>query len=142
MVESIYNGLNLIFTWFALANFYIFFVSQSRQPLFNLILNRQVILTSALEGAAFNIPHINILNTLAQACHPAQPRVSCATLFAEAVTVWVSGCASRLLHLWNGKPATGVSSRSLPRRRVPRLINHSSPWKYKITIYFFAILTT
>lgn len=27
MVESIYNGLNLIFTWFALANFYIFFVS-------------------------------------------------------------------------------------------------------------------
>lgn len=29
MVESIYNGLNLLFTWFALANFYIFFVSAS-----------------------------------------------------------------------------------------------------------------
>lgn len=29
MVESIYNGLNLLFTWFALANFYIFFVSEA-----------------------------------------------------------------------------------------------------------------
>jgi chitin synthase len=28
MVESVYNALNLLFTWFALANFYIFFVSQ------------------------------------------------------------------------------------------------------------------
>ena len=27
MVESVYNALNLVFTWFALANFYIFFVS-------------------------------------------------------------------------------------------------------------------
>jgi len=27
MVESVYNALNLLFTWFALANFYIFFVS-------------------------------------------------------------------------------------------------------------------
>jgi len=26
MVESTYNALNLIFTWFSLANFYIFFV--------------------------------------------------------------------------------------------------------------------
>lgn len=63
MVESIYNALNLLFTWFALANYYIFFVSfwtaQSQ-------LTQQVILTSALEGEAFNIPNINILNTLAQ----------------------------------------------------------------------------
>jgi len=28
MVESAYNALNLLFTWFALANFYIFFVGQ------------------------------------------------------------------------------------------------------------------
>ncbi|WVO18063.1 hypothetical protein L204_105761 [Cryptococcus depauperatus] len=48
MLESFYNTLNLVFTWFALANFYIFFV----------------ILTGALEGSAFNIPHINILNTI------------------------------------------------------------------------------
>jgi hypothetical protein len=26
MVEFVYNGLNLLFSWFALANFYIFFV--------------------------------------------------------------------------------------------------------------------
>nr|ODN85291.1 hypothetical protein L203_04896 [Cryptococcus depauperatus CBS 7841] len=50
MLESFYNTLNLVFTWFALANFYIFFV----------------ILTGALEGSAFNIPHINILNTIAR----------------------------------------------------------------------------
>lgn len=27
MLEFVYNGLNLLFTWFSLANFYIFFVS-------------------------------------------------------------------------------------------------------------------
>lgn len=27
MIESFYNAINLIFTWFAMANFYIFFVS-------------------------------------------------------------------------------------------------------------------
>ncbi|OXB33726.1 chitin synthase [Cryptococcus neoformans] len=50
MLESVYNFLNLIFSWFALANFYIFFV----------------ILTSALEGSAFNVPHIDVLNTIAR----------------------------------------------------------------------------
>ncbi|KIR31043.1 chitin synthase [Cryptococcus deuterogattii MMRL2647] len=50
MLESVYNFLNLIFSWFALANFYIFFV----------------ILTSALEGSAFNAPHIDVLNTIAR----------------------------------------------------------------------------
>jgi hypothetical protein len=30
MVESVYNALNLLFTWFALANFYIFFVRHSQ----------------------------------------------------------------------------------------------------------------
>lgn len=30
MLEFAYNALNLMFTWFSLANFYIFFVSQSR----------------------------------------------------------------------------------------------------------------
>ena len=30
MVESTYNALNLVFTWFSLANFYIFFVSYMR----------------------------------------------------------------------------------------------------------------
>lgn len=50
MLESVYNFLNLIFSWFALANFYIFFA----------------ILTSALEGSAFNIPHIDVLNTIAR----------------------------------------------------------------------------
>jgi chitin synthase len=30
MLESAYNALNLVFTWFSLANFYIFFVSPSR----------------------------------------------------------------------------------------------------------------
>lgn len=62
MVESIYNALNLLFAWFSLANFYIFFVCEqapSRR-------SSQVILTSALEGNAFNIPHINILNHLTQ----------------------------------------------------------------------------
>ena len=27
MIETVYNGLNLVFSWFSLANFYIFFVS-------------------------------------------------------------------------------------------------------------------
>jgi chitin synthase len=29
MVEMIYNAINLLFTWFAMANFYIFFVSST-----------------------------------------------------------------------------------------------------------------
>ncbi|WVW84928.1 hypothetical protein I302_106964 [Kwoniella bestiolae CBS 10118] len=50
MLEFAYNALNLLFSWFSLANFYIFFV----------------ILTRALEGEAFKIPRIDILNSIAQ----------------------------------------------------------------------------
>ena len=64
MVESVYNALNLLFTWFSLANFYIFFVSY--QGIHRFADLAQVILTSALEGSSFNIPHINILNNIAQ----------------------------------------------------------------------------
>jgi chitin synthase len=67
MVESTYSALNLLFAWFALANFYIFFVSLCFTQLLILIIDDgQVILTSSLEGSAFNIPHINVLNRIAQ----------------------------------------------------------------------------
>ncbi|WVR06545.1 hypothetical protein IAU60_003576 [Kwoniella sp. DSM 27419] len=81
MLEFAYNALNLVFSWFSLANFYIFFV----------------ILTRALEDKAFGIPRIDILNTIAQ--------VSC----------FIFGMGNR---------------------------PQGSPWKYKATIYFFALLTT
>lgn len=50
MVEWVYNGLNLIFGWFSLANFYIFFV----------------ILTNALNGPEFKLKGINHLNNILQ----------------------------------------------------------------------------
>jgi chitin synthase len=54
MLESFYNALALFFSWFALANFYIFFV----------------ILTSALEAPEWDIPQIKILNIFAQVSSP------------------------------------------------------------------------
>ncbi|EIW67717.1 hypothetical protein TREMEDRAFT_11732, partial [Tremella mesenterica DSM 1558] len=86
MLESLYNALNLVFTW--VANFYIFFV----------------ILTSALEGSTFNIPHIGILNSIAQYGY-----------LGALVACFIFGMGNR---------------------------PQGSPWKYKFTIYFFAILTT
>ncbi|BEI89310.1 uncharacterized protein CcaverHIS019_0206720 [Cutaneotrichosporon cavernicola] len=50
MVEWFYNGLNLVFGWFSLANFYIFFV----------------ILTNALNGPEFKIKGIRVLNDILQ----------------------------------------------------------------------------
>jgi chitin synthase len=61
MLESTYNALNLLFSWFALANFYIFYVSTTIVRA-----DSQVILTSALESSIFNIPHIDILNRILQ----------------------------------------------------------------------------
>ncbi|ORY30579.1 chitin synthase 6 [Naematelia encephala] len=88
MLESVYNALNLLFTWFSLANFYIFFV----------------ILTNALEGSAFNIPHIDVLNRVAQYGY-----------LGALVSCFIFGMGNR---------------------------PQGSPWKYKLTIYFFALLTT
>jgi chitin synthase len=50
MVEFFYNALNLVFGWFAMGNFYIFFV----------------ILTNALAGPEFNLKGINVFNTILQ----------------------------------------------------------------------------
>ncbi|OCF44366.1 chitin synthase [Kwoniella heveanensis CBS 569] len=88
MVEFVYNALNLLFSWFSLANFYIFFV----------------ILTRALEDEAFNIPRIDILNTIAQYGY-----------LGALVACFIFGMGNR---------------------------PQGSPWKYKATIYFFALLTT
>nr|XP_031864416.1 uncharacterized protein CI109_000330 [Kwoniella shandongensis]KAA5531488.1 hypothetical protein CI109_000330 [Kwoniella shandongensis] len=88
MLESVYNALNLVFSWFSLANFYIFFV----------------ILTSALESESFNVPHIGILNSIAQYGY-----------LGALVACFIFGMGNR---------------------------PQGSPWKYKSTIYFFALLTT
>ncbi|OCF57019.1 chitin synthase [Kwoniella mangroviensis CBS 10435] len=88
MLEFAYNALNLLFSWFSLANFYIFFV----------------ILTRALEGDAFNIPRIDILNSIAQYGY-----------LGALVACFIFGMGNR---------------------------PQGSPWKYKATIYFFAVLTT
>ncbi|WVQ73359.1 hypothetical protein IAR50_002928 [Cryptococcus sp. DSM 104548] len=88
MLESVYNALNLLFAWFSLANFYIFFV----------------ILTSALEGDAFNVPHIDVLNTIARYGY-----------LGALIGCFIFGMGNR---------------------------PQGSPWKYKATIYFFALLTT
>ncbi|WVQ84997.1 hypothetical protein IAT38_007161 [Cryptococcus sp. DSM 104549] len=87
MLESLYNGLSLVFAWFSLANFFIFFV----------------ILTSALEGDSFNIPHINILNYIAQYGY-----------LGALVSCFIFGMGNR---------------------------PQGAPWKYKTTIYIFAVLT-
>lgn len=50
MFEAVYNFINLVFSWFAIANFYIFFV----------------ILTTSLEDKSFNIKGINVLNVMCQ----------------------------------------------------------------------------
>ncbi|ODN73926.1 hypothetical protein L202_07433 [Cryptococcus amylolentus CBS 6039] len=88
MLESVYNALNLLFSWFSLANFYIFFV----------------ILTTALEGDAFNVPHIDVLNTIARYGY-----------LGALIGCFIFGMGNR---------------------------PQGSPWKYKATIYFFALLTT
>ncbi|KAK4687986.1 chitin synthase, partial [Tremellales sp. Uapishka_1] len=88
MVESVYNGLNLVFTWFSLANFYIFFV----------------ILTSALESSVFDIPHIEVLNKICQ-------------------YGYIGALVACFIFAMGNRP-------------------QGSPWKYKATIYFFALLTT
>lgn len=50
LIESFYNLINLVFSWFAVANFYIFFV----------------IVTSSLEDPSFGVPKISVLNTILQ----------------------------------------------------------------------------
>jgi chitin synthase len=50
MIEFTYNAINLIFGWFAMGNFYIFFV----------------ILTSSLAGPEFDLKGITIWNTILQ----------------------------------------------------------------------------
>lgn len=64
---------------------------------------KQVILTSALEGSAFNVPHIDVLNTIARVrCfHPYKT-------LAHSMLVWLSWCFGWLFHLRNGKQATRV----------------------------------
>lgn len=111
MLESVYNFLNLIFSWFALANFYIFFVGTATVVCLYGYPNKQkkkkkkkqVILTSALEGSAFNVPHIDVLNTIARVrCfHPYKT-------LAHSMLVWLPWCFGWLFHLRNGKQATRV----------------------------------
>ncbi|KAF8160662.1 chitin synthase-domain-containing protein [Crassisporium funariophilum] len=50
MVETVYNIINLIFSWFSIGNFYLFFV----------------VLTSSLEDPSFGMKGIKYFNTLAQ----------------------------------------------------------------------------
>ncbi|ORX37201.1 chitin synthase-domain-containing protein [Kockovaella imperatae] len=88
MLEFTYIALNLFFTWFSLANFYMFFI----------------ILTSSLQGGVLDVPHIAILNTVAQYGY-----------LGALVACFIFGMGNR---------------------------PQGAPWKYKFTIYFFAILTT
>lgn len=129
MVESTYNALNLFFTWFSLANFYIFFVRFTQLRIGSA--DAQVILTSALEGTAFNIPHIGILNHITQASEiPAH--------WAVLTIVRVFGRDSGVFHLRDGESPTRV--RKNLSQTGPDTCR--SPWKYKFAIYFFALLTT
>ncbi|KAF9527275.1 glycosyltransferase family 2 protein [Crepidotus variabilis] len=50
MVETVYNVINLVFSWFAIGNFYLFFI----------------VLTSSLEDPSFMLPGINYFNTVIQ----------------------------------------------------------------------------
>ncbi|KAJ7593872.1 chitin synthase [Mycena floridula] len=50
MIETVYNIINLVFSWFSLGNFYLFFV----------------VLTSSLEDEAFGLKGIAIFNTIVQ----------------------------------------------------------------------------
>ncbi|KAF5380437.1 hypothetical protein D9615_004664 [Tricholomella constricta] len=50
MVETVYNIINLIFSWFSIGNFYLFFV----------------VLTSSLEDPSFGMTWIKYINTLVQ----------------------------------------------------------------------------
>lgn len=86
-VQAFYNLVMLIFQFFSLANFFIFFV----------------ILTSGLEAASFNIPHINVLNGIVQ----------------YAYVGLVIAC---FLFSMGNRP-------------------QGSPWKYKLAITSFAVLT-
>ncbi|KAI5479650.1 glycosyltransferase family 2 protein [Pseudohyphozyma bogoriensis] len=52
-IQAIYNFLQLLFSWFGLANYWIFFM----------------ILTSALEDPTFKIKGIKVVNTLVQYCY-------------------------------------------------------------------------
>ncbi|KAG6813294.1 hypothetical protein H0H92_012449 [Tricholoma furcatifolium] len=53
MVETVYNIINLVFSWFSIGNFYLFFVST-------------VVLTSSLEDPSFGMTGIRYFNTIAQ----------------------------------------------------------------------------
>ncbi|KAF8514223.1 glycosyltransferase family 2 protein [Hysterangium stoloniferum] len=55
MIESAYNVINLIFAWFAIGNFYLFFV----------------ILTSSLEDPSFGLKGINFFTSIVQYCYAA-----------------------------------------------------------------------
>ncbi|KAF8482206.1 chitin synthase-domain-containing protein [Gautieria morchelliformis] len=55
MVESAYNVINLVFAWFAIGNFYLFFV----------------ILTSSIESPSFNLKGISFFNSIVQYCYAA-----------------------------------------------------------------------
>ncbi|KAI6134500.1 glycosyltransferase family 2 protein [Pisolithus croceorrhizus] len=50
MIEAVYNLINLVFSWFAIGNFYLFFV----------------ILSSSLEDPSFGMPSIRYFNALVQ----------------------------------------------------------------------------
>jgi chitin synthase len=69
LLQAFYNAIMLAFSWFSLANFYIFFVSVHAQQHTQHILTTesgQIILTSALEDPAFGVPKISILNAVMQ----------------------------------------------------------------------------
>ncbi|KDQ21855.1 glycosyltransferase family 2 protein [Botryobasidium botryosum FD-172 SS1] len=55
VIESLYNLINLVFAWFAIGNFYIFFI----------------LVTSSMEDPAYKIGKIAIFNSVAQYCYAA-----------------------------------------------------------------------
>ena len=96
MVESAYNALNLMFTWFSLGNYYIFFVSFGIQLFPKWIVAE---LSSGRFDQRSRRPRI---------CHPEHtyPKHHCAGQFGAARTshqaVRISWRSGRLLYLRNG----------------------------------------
>jgi chitin synthase len=89
MLETLYNIINLVFSWFSIVsisihlprsfgyipsflkgNFYLFFVSVKfiwlQSPYAETDTLSQVVLSSSLEDPSFNMPGIRFFNTIAQ----------------------------------------------------------------------------
>jgi chitin synthase len=68
--EFLYNLINVIFAWFAVGNFFIFFVSHILHRRCSLLIGIQVILTSSVSDPSFNLNGVQLWNTLTQVGEP------------------------------------------------------------------------